>query len=118
DQGLKIAVLAEDICKNGMNPSSKRIGCKENGRLVDGDGNRRLTARKILETPSLSDGYPAIRRRVDSILKGIGDVPTELSCVVFESREDSNHWISINHNGLQDGRGQIPWDSEQKERFE
>lgn len=117
-QGVKIAVLAEDIYKNGMNPSSKLIVFKENGRFVDGDGNRRLTALKILETPSLSDGYPAIRRRVDSILKGIGDVPTELSCVVFESREDSNHWISINHNGPQDGRGQIPWDSEQKERFE
>lgn len=118
DQGDKIINLASDIYQNGLNPSSKLILFKEKSRYVDGDGNRRLTALKILETPSLSDSEPKLRKKVDAILKRSGAIPLEVGCVIFKNREDAKHWISINHSGLQDGKGQIPWDSEQKNRFE
>ena len=118
DQGDKIINLASDIYQNGLNPSSKLILFKENGRYIDGDGNRRLTALKILETPSLSDSEPKLRKKVNAILKKDGVIPSDVGCVIFKNREDAKHWISINHSGLQDGRGQFPWDSEQKNRFE
>lgn len=118
DQGDKIVILASDIYRNGLNPSSKLILFREEGKYIDGDGNRRLTALKILETPSLSDFDPKIRKKIDRVLKGRGEIPTEVDCVVFESREAAKHWISINHSGPQDGKGQISWDYEQKNRFE
>lgn len=118
DQGIKIITLASDIYHNGLNPSSKLILFKDGKKYIDGDGNRRVTALKILETPSLSDSDPKIRKRIDAILKTSGAIPSEVSCVVFESREKAKHWISINHSGPQDGKGQISWDSEQKNRFE
>lgn len=117
DKGERIVTLASDIYKNGMNPSSKLILFEEKGRLVDGDGNRRVTALKILETPSLSDFKPALRKKIDAILKTTGTIPSEVDCIVFNNREAAKYWISINHSGPQDGKGQIPWDSEQKDRF-
>ena len=118
DQGDKIITLASDIYQNGLNPSSKLILFMEANKYVDGDGNRRLTALKILETPSLADSEPRIRKKFDAILKENGAIPTELSCVIFKTRDDARHWISINHSGEQEGRGQISWNTEQKDRFE
>ncbi|WP_334106774.1 hypothetical protein [Methylobacillus sp.] len=118
DQGTKIVNLASDIYQNGLNPSSKLILFKEGSKFIDGDGNRRVTALKILETPSLSDSDPKIRKRIDTILKAKGTIPSEVDCVIFDSREAAKHWISINHSGPQEGKGQISWDSEQKNRFE
>ena len=118
DQGEKIATLALDIYQNGLNPSSKLILFKAGSHFVDGDGNRRLTALKILETPSLADAFPKLRKRIDAILKRSGAVPTEVECVVFSDRNTARHWISINHGGAQDGRGHIDWNPEQKDRFE
>ena len=116
--GEKIVNLAADIYQRGINPSSKLIVFKEGTRHIDGDGNRRLTALKILETPSLADSHPKIRKKFDSILKGKGAIPSEIGCVVFKNREAAKYWISINHGGEQDGRGQINWNPEQKDRFD
>lgn len=118
DQGEKLVKLALDIYQNGLNPSVKLILFKEGKQFVDGDGNRRLTALKILETPSLADSFPKIRRGVDAILKRPGEVPTEVGCVIFQDRASARHWIAVNHGGEQEGRGQITWNSEQKDRFE
>jgi len=117
-QGEKIATLALDVFQNGLNPSAKLIIFKAGAHFVDCDGNRRLTALKILETPSLADAFPKIRKRIDAILKRPGAVPTEVECVVFSDRNAARHWISINHGGEQEGCGQITWDAEQKDRFE
>lgn len=118
DQGDKIIALAKDIYMNGLDPSKRMIVFKENGQLVDGDGNRRLTAIKILETPSLAESSSTIKKKIDAHLNNFeGSVPTEIDCVVFQDRDAAAHWIEINHAGEQEGRGQIPWDSEQKERF-
>jgi len=118
DQGEKIATLALDIYQNGLNPSAKLILFKEGSHFIDGDGNRRLTALKILETPSLADSSPKIRKKIDAIIKRPGAVLTEVGCVVFSDRNAARHWILINHDGEQDGRGQINWNPEQKNRFE
>lgn len=118
DQGEKVATLALDIYQNGLNPSVKLILFKDGKRFIDGDGNRRLTALKILETPSLADAFPKVRKKIDMILKRPGAVPTEAGCVVFSDRTAARHWISVNHGGEQEGRGQINWNAEQKDRFE
>lgn len=118
DQGDKIVALAKDIYTNGLDPSKRMIVFKENGQLVDGDGNRRLTAMKILETPSLAESSSTLKKKIEAHLKNLnGSVPTEIDCVVYQDRDAAAHWIEINHAGQQEGRGQIPWDSEQTERF-
>jgi hypothetical protein len=117
DQGDKIANLAMDIYSNGLNPSSRLIVFKEKNRFTDGDGNRRLTALKILETPSLADSVPRIKKKIQQILATKGSVPTEVSCVVFMQRTQARRWIENNHDGEQEGRGVVRWNAEQKDRF-
>lgn len=117
EQGDKIANLAEDIYKNGLNPSSRLIVFKEKGRYTDGDGNRRLTALKILETPLLAESHPRIKKRIQQILTKKGEVPTDAACVVFENRIQARPWIENNHDGEQEGRGLVRWNAEQKDRF-
>lgn len=117
EQGDKIFNLAADIYTNGLNPSSRLIVFTEKGRFTDGDGNRRLTALKILETPSLADSYPRIKKKIQQLLSGKGSIPTDVACVTFKQRKQARRWIENNHDGEQEGRGQIRWNAEQKDRF-
>lgn len=117
EQGEKIANLARDIYQNGVNPSSRLIVFEEDGRFTDGDGNRRLTALKILETPSLADSHPRIKKQIQQTLKTNGAVPTEVACVIFQKRSHARRWIENNHDGEQEGRGLVRWNAEQKDRF-
>lgn len=117
EQGEKIANLAGDIYSHGLNPSSRLIVFKEKNRFTDGDGNRRLTALKILETPSLAKSYPRIKKKLQQIFETKGSVPTEVSCVVFKNRAQARRWIENNHDGEQEGRGLVRWNAEQKDRF-
>lgn len=118
DQEKSIIKLAEDIYQNGINPSSKPILFRERNKLIDGDGNRRLVALKILDTPSLVDSNPRLKSQLNAILRNPGSFPKEISCVIFKNRDFARHWIHINHGGQLNGRGQVPWNPEQADRFE
>lgn len=117
EQGEKIYNLACDIAQHGLDPSRRLIIFVEKGKYIDGDGNRRITTLKILETPDLIIGHDYYDK-FKKLSKQIGDKKIdEAECVVFQSRSSIRHWLEINHNGELDGRGQIPWKSEQKQRF-
>lgn len=115
--GDKLYELAKDITEHGLDPSKRLIVFKEKGKYIDGDGNRRLTALKALETPDLIS-IKKYREKFTELSKKFKEKGIEkVDCAVFKSRKDTNHWLEINHVGAQDGRGQITWDSEQKQRF-
>lgn len=117
EQGDKIYNLACDIVQYGLDPSKRLIIFKERSKNFDGDGNRRITVLKILETPDLIKNHKSYAK-FKKLSKGIkGKKIDEVECVVFQSRSSIRHWLEINHSGELDGRGQIPWSSEQKQRF-
>lgn len=117
DQEDQLVNLARDICESGLDPTKRLLVFEEEGRLVDGDGNRRLTALKILETPPLASSHPNLQRKFEALRNTYKKYPREVDCVVLKSRGAAHHWIEINHGGRLDGRGQIPWNSEQNNRF-
>lgn len=117
EQGDKICALASDIAQHGLDPSKRLIVFKEKDQYVDGDGNRRLTALKILETPDLIQHHKSYTKLKKLSLHMGSRKVDEVECVVFQSRSAIRHWLEINHSGELDGRGQIPWSSEQKQRF-
>jgi len=117
EQGDKIYNLACDIVQHGLDPSKRLIIFKEKNKYIDGDGNRRITTLKILETPNLIQNHK-FYAKFKKLSKSIGDKKIdEVECVVFQSRSSIRHWLEINHSGELDGRGQISWSSEQKQRF-
>ena len=56
-QGARLQALAADIVKHGLDPSDLPIVMEvENKRFVVLDGNRRVTALKVLENPETVNG--------------------------------------------------------------
>ncbi len=116
EQGDKLYKLAEDIVLYGLNPSRRFIVFEDGNRFVDGDGNRRMTALKILETPDLIKGHK-LHKKFKKILEKYDTQIDKVDCVVFSSRKNIKHWLEIEHEGELDGKGKVNWDSVQKDRF-
>ena len=114
DQKDKLISLIRHISENGLNPTVIALVFKENGKLVDGDGNRRVAAIKIAHTPKLLDDEKWIKK-----IKAINtnNFPNKIDCVIFESRDEARIWVKLNHNGQGEGEGTIPWNSKAKDRF-
>jgi len=118
-QGSKLVNLAEDIVANGMSPAHRMLVMKAPGRGNKGftvmDGNRRLTALRVLANPSVLDG-----------MSGVGDITAQklrklakdfdlnliqpLDVFVCKNEAEARHWIEAIHTGENDGRGVVGWD--------
>lgn len=73
------------------------------------EGNRRLTATKLLNNPNLA---PAKKRAVALISENAKYRPSELPCLVFEKRSDVLHFLAYRHiTGIE------PWKPLQKARY-
>jgi hypothetical protein len=114
-QRQKLVVLANDILKNGLSPIERLMVLKSKNGYTVVEGNRRLTAIKLLDNPSLADGTPiaaAIRR-----LSSKGSPPGEADCSVAPSRKAVAHWLEIRHGGESEGAGVVPWSAYAANRF-
>jgi len=121
--GPKLPRLAEDIVRNGTDPSSLPIVTPLDGnpgRFIVLEGNRRLAALRALENPEgLADVVtPQVLRRLRQLSREYQDSPIEaLACVVVRSRDDARHWIELRHTGENLGAGVVPWGSDEVARF-
>ena len=122
-QGRKLQALARDIVDNGLDPSDLIIVMpfgRDAGRYAVLDGNRRLTALRALENPELLvDVVPktvlGVMRRLAAQYQGSSI--HEVQCVVFETRDEANHWIELRNAGEAGGAGPVQWGSDEKDRF-
>ncbi len=118
-QGNKILRLAEDIVEHGLDPSSSLIVIpheEKADRFVVVEGNRRITALKLLGHPELAGKYekrfkPLADRLPESILKAI-------PCAICSTREEASHWIKLKHTGENEGAGVVTWGGTELARFE
>jgi hypothetical protein len=114
-QRQKLVVLANDILKNGLSPIERLMVLKSKSGYTVVEGNRRLTAIKLLNNPALADGTPiaaAIKR-----LAKKGSAPKEAECSVASSRKAAAHWLEIRHGGESEGAGVVPWSAYAANRF-
>ena len=122
-QGRKLQGIAKDIVDHGLNPSDLMIVVPFGGdesRYVVLDGNRRLTALRALENPELLDGAvtPGVQGAIRRMAVAYRDSPIhELQCVVFDERDDANHWIELRNTGERGGAGPVQWGSDETDRF-
>lgn len=123
DQGEKLLKLAEDIHNEGLNPGDPIFVVKhekhENQFNVL-EGNRRVTALKLLENPDLiPETNKSLLNKFKKISERFSKSPIEkVSCIVFKKEEDAEHWIELKHTGQNDGVGTVGWDAQQKARFD
>jgi len=73
------------------------------------EGNRRLTAVKLLNNPGLANVQTS---RVKKVTDGANHIPKEIPCLVFDTEEEIHKYLGYRHiTGIQ------PWNLRQKARY-
>lgn len=116
--------LMKDIALYGTDPSENLLLKKsDSGSFIVEEGNRRITAIKILNNPDLVPN--TISQRLSFIervkkIKSDNDyqIITEIQCAVVDDEEKLKHFIKLKHTGENNGSGRISWDTESQIRFD
>src|SRR5262249_12785674 len=123
-QGLKLCNLAEDIVDKGLNPTELIMvtPADELGIHTVLEGNRRIAALKLLNSPELLRSV-GLRSALEERFRGLqqrakqeGGLPSTIRCAVV-ARADSTHWIQLKHTGENEGVGIVTWDGMARQRF-
>ncbi|MGH8361712.1 MAG: hypothetical protein ACRESF_29905, partial [Pseudomonas sp.] len=113
EEAKKILRLAEHIVENGLDPTELQLVTPdEDGNFIVLEGNRRLTALKLLQRPDLCPadrGYKGFLKAHHNLTDG---VPESLQCSVVRTRADGDVWIELKHTGENRGAGRVGWDSD------
>lgn len=117
----KTQKLAAHIAKNGLNPLDSLAVVAapgKAGRYIVKEGNRRLSAIKLLNNQHLAteDRLVSKYRAIAKAAKK-GAIPERVTCVVFAKSSDAEEWMLVKHGGQLDGAGTVEWDGIQKGRF-
>jgi len=124
-QKEKMSNLANDIAINGLDRSSLLIVMphqEESDKFIVLEGNRRLTAIKLLLEPSLAElgGSQSFQKQIkeaSNLFQSKFKAGFAIGCVVYSSREEANPWILKRHTGENEGIGLSRWDSTAIARF-
>ncbi|WP_136161297.1 hypothetical protein [Sphingomonas flavalba] len=119
DQKEKLVNLAKDILvEGGLSPGEPIWVFRDpvSNFYVSVEGNRRVTALKLLENPSLADGTE-IEKPFRELAKRFAASPIrDLQACVFSSREEAAPWVRKRHLRSGSGVGLEPWKPMAKNR--
>ena len=114
--------LAADIFNKGLMGNIMPVVVPYQNKFLVYDGNRRISAIKILLNPSLLDVSNApLRNLIDTLINSTSNKDTILNklitiSVYSTSEEDALDIMDKTHNGIRDGVGTIPWDAYQRDK--
>ncbi|MEM1126638.1 MAG: hypothetical protein AAGI71_08305 [Bacteroidota bacterium] len=121
-QGRNLVGMADHLLEHGPSPADLPIVMPEkNGTFVVLDGNRRLTALKALENPSLIDGAVSsyVLKQIKDKAKVYAKNPVDsMRCYVVANRTEADPWIQNRHRGLRGGSGLDEWDGYVAARYD
>ncbi|WP_072166308.1 hypothetical protein [Erwinia sp. Leaf53] len=113
EDAKKILKLAEHIAIYGLDPTELQLVTPDDeGNYIVLEGNRRLTALKLLQHPDLCTQEKYYKDFLTAHTEILGNFPNEIECSVVASREDGDVWIELKHTGQNGGAGRVPWDSD------
>ncbi len=115
--------LMISIKENGLDPGDSLyvLQAEEEGDYIVIEGNRRLSAMKVMANPDVLEGTDvsaAIKQSLVRATSGFNRESVEpIRCVLFESRPEAHDWIYRRHTGAADGEGRINWGPLEIQRF-
>ncbi|MFZ5993499.1 MAG: hypothetical protein ACOYU4_00715 [Thermodesulfobacteriota bacterium] len=118
--GEKLLNLAKDIVEYGLNPAERIMVIEDennNGQYIAIEGNRRVTALKLLNNP---DTAPT-KEWASKFAKIAANRYTPIKkvfCILFDDPSYAYHFIELKHMGESGGAGIVSWDAEQKARHD
>lgn len=116
DYGASIIALAKDIVANGLSPIDPPMVVNDGPTYTMIEGNRRLTAVRLLADPSLAP-KPAEVATFTALSKQITTPITVIPCYVAPSRAAARHWQELRHRGQAGGAGVMAWNPPAINRF-
>jgi hypothetical protein len=122
DQKDKLYKLANHIFEHGLNPTDLTIVTphpEKKGYHIVLEGNRRISAIKVINNPSLIKELPSLYNKFSNLNKE-SDFSNfkSIPCTVFDNMEEANKWIELKHTGQNAGIGTVTWNSTQVKRFQ
>lgn len=124
DQKTKLIRLAESIVEHGLNPINRMMVLKVSDRpkrYIALEGNRRVTARMLLNNPTAMtdiDAPGGMQRSFERLAsKFAKSVIEPIKCYEVKSRDEGRYWIELQHNGEDEGRGIVAWKPVVSARF-
>lgn len=119
NQQEKLLNLIEDILENGLNPSELIIVVEDKSGYVVLEGNRRITALKLInDLDFYGDIDSKFSNKLSVILsKNSEKVINKVGAIVFDERLEANKWLKIRHTGENQGVGIVGWSRERKDKF-
>ena len=115
--------LMASIRDDGLDPGdSLYVIRSEDGQdFVVLEGNRRLSALKVLSNPDVLAGTDlSDSEKRPLVQEAAGFEPAQVEpirCVRFDDREEANDWIRRRHTGVKGGEGRITWKPLEIQRF-
>ena len=119
DQREKLVELAKHISDYGLSPIDILLVHKHEKQWIVWEGNRRLTALKLINEPGLvPDKYTKIKREFQKLNAVVDNaMMNDILCVIIEDKKIADEWIRLKHTGENRGIGTVNWDAKQTGRF-
>jgi hypothetical protein len=115
----KLKGLTTSISENGF--LDLEIPCvfpspKDDGKFIVAEGNRRVSALKILKTPALAKNTALMADVKKLNAKSTQKLPSQIECAVFGNKKDCLAYILMRHGYSTEGAGVIQWNTISKLR--
>ncbi|ABM28499.1 ParB/Srx family N-terminal domain-containing protein [Nitratidesulfovibrio vulgaris] len=108
--------IARDIASRGLSPKPIIVLKSEDDRWIVKDGNRRVTALKLLNNPSEApENKRAVFRKIRDNAQD-KKIPDAIQCLCADEKTIRDY-MALDHGGLQDGVGQMDWGSREKDNM-
>jgi hypothetical protein len=117
DQGPKLGRLGADILKRGLNPLKRLMVTpleNDENRFRVLEGNRRVTAMKLIQTPALAE-KTKLHTTFKRLNKQKSSLPKIIKCVIL-TPEEGFIWREREHNVGLNGVGTEQWSSSARMR--
>lgn len=113
EDAQKILRLAEHIATYGLDPTELQLIMPDSdGGYTVLEGNRRLTALKLLQKPDLCPDEKLVKKFISAHHSVRNRLPAEIECSVVPNRDAGDMWIELKHTGQNGGVGRVNWDSD------
>lgn len=112
-------ILATHLAEHGQNPLDRLAIVahpKLPGHFVTREGNRRLCAMQLLRDPERAP-TEATRKAFQKVASTGRPIPNEVQAVLFHEKHKARVWMSVKHEGPQNGLGTVSWGAKEKARF-
>lgn len=117
DLRKKVLALARHISQYGLTPEHIVV-IQDNGHWLVRDGNRRITAIKLLNNPNEApDNYVSKFKELRDICDQNGGIPSAIDCLTADE-EYVRQYVQLKHLGEQGGVGQVNWGAREKDNME